>query len=217
MAKEIGIIGLGKFGFFLGEALMDLKQTVIGVDMDTEKIKRAQNVLSQVYQADATDAKALAQLGFLEFSQVVVSVGHSMEASILICLHLKEFGASQVIVKAMSLEHAKILEKMGADKVIIPEHFVAQQFAKRMVIPGFVDYLPMGKGIVLQELPGEKVEGKTLRELNLIKKYGIQVVAIKEGSEYSFIPDADDPLQARDTLILLGREESLKKLYEDLD
>jgi len=211
---EIGIIGLGKFGYFLGQSLTDLGHTVLGIDNDSEKIKRAQDVLTQVYKADATDKAALVQLGLAELTHVIISVGHSMEASILIALHLKELGTQNLWCKAVSTEHEKVLKKVGVDHVIFPERFAAEQLARELVIPGLIDYLPLGKGVILQELRVSKWAGKTLRELDLTNKYGIQVVAIKQTgeAEFKFVPKANTVLTKEHILAVIGKEEAIKDL-----
>jgi len=213
--REIGIIGLGKFGFYLASSLINLGHTVIGIDSSLDKVKRAQDVLTQVYEADATDKEVLYQLGFAELNHVVVSVGHSMEASILISLYLKELNAPDVWCKAISNAHEKVLQKIGVDHVIFPERFAAEQLARNLVVPGLIDYLPMGKGILLKEIKvGRKWEGKTLRDLDLTNRYGIQVIAIrqKEEKEFTFVPRADYPLKQGDVLAIVGREENFKDL-----
>ena len=190
--KEFGIVGLGKFGLSLGQALRGHGQTVIGVDSDHEKVKEAAEILDQVYQADAMHKAALQQLGFGELPEVVVSTGHSMEASILIVMFLKELGCRRVTVKAISLDHEKVLKKVGADKIIFPERYAAEQLAARLAVPGLVDYLPLGRNVVLREFVVEKWEGQTLRNLNLTNVYGMQVVAMRsrDAKEFGFVPRA---------------------------
>jgi len=211
---QVGIIGLGKFGFFLGKSLVELGHEVIGVDVVEDKVRNAQDILTQVFQADSTDASALEQLRIAELPVVVVSVGHSMEASILISLHLKELGAEEVWVKAISPDHEKVLIKVGVDHVIFPERFAARQLARRLVVPGLVDYLPLGTGVMVREIAVEKWAGKTLRELDLPKKYGVQVVATRRNGEedFTFVPRADRKLEKGDVLVFLGSEEDLDKL-----
>lgn len=215
MAKfEIGVIGLGKFGFYLAKALSGLGHKVVGLDNKPERIKRAQEVLTQVYEADATDKSALAQLGFAELNHVIISVGHSMEASILIALYLKELGSPDIWCKAISDDHEKVLLKIGVDHVIFPERFAAEQLARSLVVPGLIDYLPMGKAILLKEIPIDNWEGKTLRELDLTNKYGLQVIAIKHknNKEYTFVPKADQKLKKGDILAIVGKEDNFKDL-----
>lgn len=212
--KEFGIVGLGKFGLSLGQALRGHGQTVIGVDSDHEKVKEAAEILDQVYQADAMHKAALQQLGFGELPEVVVSTGHSMEASILIVMFLKELGCRRVTVKAIGLDHEKVLKKVGADKIIFPERYAAEQLAARLAVPGLVDYLPLGRNVVLREFVVEKWEGQTLRNLNLTNVYGMQVVAMRsrDAKEFGFVPRADTVLQKGDVLAAIGRAENLEKL-----
>ncbi len=212
--KEFGIVGLGKFGLSLGQALREHGQTVIGVDSDHEKVKEAAEILDQTYQADAMHKAVLQQLGFGELPEVVVSTGHSMEASILIVMFLKELGCRRVTVKAISLDHEKVLKKVGADKIIFPERYAAEQLAARLAVPGLVDYLPLGRNVVLREFVVEKWEGQTLRSLDLTNVYGMQVVAMRsrDAKEFGFVPRADTVLQKGDVLAAIGRAENLEKL-----
>lgn len=212
--KEFGVVGLGKFGLSLAKSLMHHGQAVVGVDSDPEKVKVASEVLTQAYQAEAVDKVALKQLGLGELPSVIVSTGQSMEASILITLFLKELGCRSVTVKAMSRDHEKVLRKVGADEVIFPERYAAEQLAAKLAVPGLIDYLPLGTNVILKELTVDRWSGKTLRELNLTNSYGIQVVAVRaaEESQFVFVPKADLPLQKGDVLAVIGRGENLMGL-----
>ncbi|MFO7817273.1 MAG: potassium channel family protein [Thermodesulfobacteriota bacterium] len=215
MAKrEIGIIGLGKFGFFLGKSLTDLGHTILGIDRKQDNIRRSQDVLAHVYEADATDKTALSQLGVADLDEVIISVGQSMEASILICLHLRELGECKLICKAISEDHEKVLRKIGVEEIIFPERFAAAQLARRMAIPGLIDYLPFGEDIVLRELEVHKWEGKSLRDLDLTNEHNIQVVAIKRkgAGQFSFVPQAREELSKGDILAVLGNEDDVDRL-----
>lgn len=212
--KEFGVIGLGKFGLSLASSLMYHGQSVVGVDSDPEKVKAASEILTHAYQAEAVDKVALEQLGFPELSEVIVSTGHSMEASILITLFLKELGCGSVTVKAMSRDHEKVLRKVGADAVIFPERYAAEQLAAKLAVPGLIDYLPLGTNVILKELTVERWAGKSLRELNLTNAFGIQVVAVKALGEkqFVFVPKADLPLRKGDVLAVIGRGENVLDL-----
>ena len=213
MAKklEVGIIGLGKFGFALAQRLVELGHSVVGVDGDERAIRRAQSILAQVYQADAEDKEALEQLGFKDLDHVIVSVGHSMEASILVAMNLQELKVPKVWVKAMSEEHQKVLDRLGVDMVVFPEQYVARQLAYRLAVPGLLDYLALGEGIMVREVKVDKWAGQTLRDLNLPSTHNIQVVAVKSSGaeEFSFVPRADVPLKEGDVLVLLGKSENV--------
>ena len=211
---QVCIIGLGKFGFHLGRCLVELGRPVLGVDGNAEKVKNAQNVFTQVYQLDAKDKRALAQIHVEEMSHVVVSVGHSMEASILISLYLKELGVPQVWVKAISGDHEKLLHKIGVDNVFIPERFAAKNMAHQLASPGLIEYLPMDKDVALKEIGIDDWAGRTLRQLDLTNKHQVQVIARKRVGEdhYSFIPRADEELRQGDKLVIVGREDRLTRL-----
>ncbi len=215
MAKEqIGVIGLGKFGFKFGQTLMNLGQEVLGIDSDPEKIKLAQDTFTQVYEADATIKAALEQIGLEDFSHVLVSVGDDIAASTMISMYLKELGIPKVWVKATNTDHEKLLHKVGADEVIIPEHLAANQLANRIAKPGFIEYLPFDKNMVLEEFTVDKWDGKKLKEIDLTNRYNVQIIAIKRAEEtlFAFIPKADDVLQAGDTIVVIGPTEQMERL-----
>jgi len=208
---QIGIIGLGKFGYHLGKNLMDMGHQVLGLDADPEKVRDAQNVFTQVYQLEAMDKKALEQIRIADMAHVVVSVGHSMEASILISLYLKELGVPKIWVKAVSTDHEKILRRIGVDEVFIPERYAAKQLAHRLANPGLIEFLPMDQQVAIKELTVESWAGKTLRQLALTNTFGVQVIAYRLHGEkhYSYIPKADEPLRQGDFLVVVGNEKKL--------
>ncbi len=210
---EVGIIGLGKFGSALAEFLSELGHTVIGVDGSSNATKKAAEFLSQTYQADATDDVVLKQLRFMDLDKVVVSVGKSMETSILIVLNLQEMGVKKLAVKAISHEHAVVLRRLGVETVIQPERDAASQFAHRIANPGMLDLLPLGGNILLQELVVHNWAGKSLIDLGLTS-FGVMVVAAKKkgDEEYEFVPPADRTLEEGDILVAIGKESDLLKL-----
>lgn len=212
--KEIGVIGLGKFGFGMAKTLVELGDSVIGVDISDSNVKRAQEILSQVYVADGRDKGALKQLGFGDLPHVVVSIGDSLEASVLITLNLKELAVPQVWVKALSEDHEKILYRLGADYVVFPERYVANQLAHRIAVPGLLNYFSLGGGIVLQELTVDKWADHPLMELDLPKKHDVQIVAVKRTGEngFSFVPRADTVLRKGDVVVVIGQEKSMGEL-----
>lgn len=215
MAKtEVGVIGLGKFGACLAQTLVELGAQVVGVDKSDANVKNAQEFLTQVYVADGTDKTALKQLGFEELPVVVVSIGHSMEASILITLNLKELGVDRIWVKALSREHEKILYRLGADYVAFPERFVAKQLAHRLAVPGLLNYLSLGGGVVLEEIKVDKWAGKELRELDLPNKHKVQIVAVKRQGEreFSFVPGATTILEQGDRVMVIGDKDKMGEL-----
>ena len=215
MAKlRIGVIGLGKFGFRFGAALVQLGHEVVGVDSNPESVRKARHVFTQVYQAEAADKKVLDQIGFAELNHVTVSVGDSIAASTMISMYLKEMGIPTVWVKAVNTDHEKLLRKIGVDEVIIPELMAAAQFANRLAIPGFIEYLPFDQEVSLQEVALKEWAGKSLRQITLANRFSIQVIAVKRAGmkKFRFIPKADELLQAGDALVLIGPNDQLSNI-----
>ena len=212
--SDIGIIGLGKFGFQFVQTIVELGRKVIGVDSSPENIKKAQHVIPYVYQTDAADKEALQQLGFGDMGHVLVSVGDSIAASSMISMYLKELGVPQVWVKAINSDHQKLLLKIGVDEVFIPEHLAARQLANRVAMPGFISELPFAPDMSIKELVVQRWAGKTLRQIDLTNRYNVQVISIKKKGrhKFSFIPKADLTLEAEDTMMVIGYNVSLAKL-----
>lgn len=212
-SKEIGIIGLGKFGMQLGASLTELGHKVIGIDMDPEKARLAQDSFTQAYVANATEKNALIQLQFQDLDTVAVSVGEAMDTSILVTLNLHELGVKNIIAKAISPAHRRVLKRLGAHHVVQPEIDVARHTAHRLSTPGLLDFLPVGGGVLLQELVVDKWDGKSLIELNL-RNGGVLVAAVRRppDKEYSFVPDPSLPLAKGDRLLIIGKEKAVADL-----
>lgn len=209
--KEVGVIGLGKFGLAIATALTELGIKVVGVDINREYVRRAQDVLAHVFEADATDEKALSQMGFQDLERVIVSTGDSMEASILVVLNLQTVGVKNIWVKAVSEAHERVLYKLGVPFVVFPEAFVAFQLAHRLASPGLHEYFGLGKDVATREIVVDEWTGKTLRELDLTNTYHVQVIAFRQAgeSEFQFVPRADRKLVEGDVLVLLGKTENV--------
>lgn len=211
---EVGVIGLGKFGYSLAEALKELGHDVVGIDNDMDKVRRAQAILNQVYQADGTDKAALRQLGVQELDYVVVSIGNAMGPSILVAMNLLELEVKKAWIKAMSEEHERVLNRLGVDYVIFPEQDVARQLAHRLAVPGLLEYLPLGSGVMVSEVTVDAWTGKSIRDLALPSTMSVQIVALKQvgEEEFSFVPRAGTILAAGDILVLLGKGEDIASI-----
>lgn len=211
--KEIGIIGLGKFGMQLGTSLAGLGHKVIGLDMDPEKVRQAQENFTQAYVANAVEKTALTQLQFQDLDIVAVSVGEAMDTSILVTLNLQELGVKNIIAKAISPAHVKVLDRIGAHHVVQPEIDVAKHTAHRLSNPGLLDFLPVGGGVLVQELLVNEWEGKSLIDLNLPNR-GVLVAAIHRiiDKEYVFVPDPSQFLSKGDKLLVIGKEKAVAEL-----
>lgn len=206
MKKQIGIIGLGKFGLEFGKQLISYGHEVLGIDPNPEKVKAAQRILTQVFEADAMNKEALEQIRIHDLEYVLVSVGDAIAESVMISLYLKELQVQKVFAKAIHRDHEKLLYKIGVDEVIIPEFMAAKQVASRIAIPGFIEFLPFDRTMVVKELVIDKWAGKNLKELELTRKYSIQVIAVqrKEEQQYRYVPNADYAFQKGDVLVAVG-------------
>ena len=212
---KFAVIGLGSFGSNVAKTLYEKGNEVLAVDKDKEIVEEFKTVVSHAVNMDAADKENLQALGIQEMDVVVVSLGPEMEASILTVLYLHEMGAKQIIAKALTEDHAKILESVGATEIIHPEKDMAVKTAVRLTSPNVLEYLPLLSGIGIQEIaPPERFIGKSLKELDIRNKYGIQVIAIKEviAEKTTFIPKADFVIKDSDILIVMGEEKQLAKI-----
>ncbi len=211
---EIGIIGLGKFGLQMARTLEQLGHHVIGIDESEHRVDTAQDVLQTVYRADATQMSTLKSLHFEDLDCVMVSVGQAVEKSLSIVLNLQELNVARIWAKANTVEHRKILQRLGVHNAILPEHDAASLAAHQLCNPGMLDLIPRYGGILVQELTVDRWSGKTLMELNLISKYEVMVIGIRTGSsdEYTFVPPAQTKLERGDVLIVIGRQDSVRGL-----
>jgi trk system potassium uptake protein TrkA len=217
---QIAIIGLGNFGYYLGRELYHRGYDVIGVDSQSSIVQKVKNDLSQAVIADATDKDTLMALGLAQVDLAVVTIGTNMLASILASFHLKEMGVKQVHAKALSEEHELILRRVGVDEVLFPERDLAINLAQRIQNPNMLEYLPSIQDYGIFELENPQgFAGRTLRDLDLINRYGIQVIAIRSGLEdrLSFIPKGDYRIRRGDTFILLGSNADMEKLTKDIE
>ncbi|BCO09526.1 potassium uptake protein TrkA [Desulfolithobacter dissulfuricans] len=207
MKKEIAVIGLGKFGFYFAQTLAELGYKVVGIDNQSAKVQKARDVLAQVYRTDATNKDALEQLGIREMTHVLVSVGDSIAASTMISMYLKELGVEEVWVKAVNPDHQRLLYKVGVDTVIIPEQLAAVHLASKVAIPGFIQYASFDTEMSFQELVVDRWAGKTLKDLDLTNRYGVQVIATRREDEphFQFLPRADYELKKGDRLIVIRK------------
>lgn len=212
---KFAIIGLGSFGSNVAKTLYEKKHEVLAVDTDKEKIEKLKTLVTHAVHMDAAEKDNLSALDIQGMDVVVVSLGPEMEASILTVLYLHELGAQRIVAKALTEDHLKILEAVGATEVIYPEKDMAIKTALRLSNPNILDYLPLLSGIDIQEIaPPEKFLGKSLRELNLRNRFGVQVIAIKEiiAEKTTYMPKADFVIKDSDILILMGEQDQLERI-----
>jgi len=215
LKRTFGVIGLGKFGFYVAKTLSEAGMEVIAMDRDPEKVRQVSDFVTHAYIADALDEKALEESGILTADTVIVSIGTNVEASILIAVMLLKRGVKEVVAKAINPLHGEVLSKLGVSRVVYPEREMAVKLARMLLISGMVAEIPFARGYSIFEIEApERLVGRSLRELDLRKRYGINVLAIKRGEEVLVNPSADDVLAEGDILLVLGSEENVRKMSE---
>jgi trk system potassium uptake protein TrkA len=208
--RTFGVIGLGRFGYHVARTLAQGGAEVIACDVDEEKVREVSEYVSLAYVLDATDAKALKESGIANVDTAVVSIGENIEASILIVVQLKELGVKEVVAKAITPLHGKVLEKLGVDRVVYPEKEMAIRVAHSLLVGEFIEEIPIGEKHSLFELKAfDFMLGKTLRELDIRKRFGVSVLAIKRGENLIVNPMGDEKILPGDILVVLGTTEQL--------
>lgn len=225
MARQFAVIGLGRFGYSVAETLIKKGYEVLAIDSDEAQIEAVSDFATYAVQCDATDERALKAVSVQNVDVAVVSIGENIEASILIVMTLKELGVKEIIAKAVTRLHGKILSNMGVSEVIYPERDAAVRLAHRLIAPNVLEYLELAQGYSIEEIevPGQFV-GKPLKEASIRTAYGINVIAIKRRvtklvrgewknvEEMNVNPDAEDILQKGDVMVIVGKEEDLDRL-----
>ncbi|MGE0082987.1 MAG: TrkA family potassium uptake protein [Desulfococcaceae bacterium] len=217
MKKQFAIIGMGNFGYYLAIHLCGKGHEVLAIDKKPAMIQDIRDHVSQAVVADSTDIKALDSLGIREMDTVVVCIGTNLSDSILTTLNLNDLGVKHLLAKATSDSHARILKKIGAHEIVFPERDQASHLGERLHNPNLLDYLPSIQGYSIVRIPPPKsFLGKALRELNLINRFGVQVVAIrkKDSEDLNIIPTANYELMEDDLMIILGPNDALNQLQK---
>jgi trk system potassium uptake protein TrkA len=211
--RTFGVIGLGRFGYHVARTLAQGGAEVIACDVDEEKVREVSEYVSLAYVLDATDAKALKESGIANVDTAVVSIGENIEASILIVVQLKELGVKEVVAKAITPLHGKVLEKLGVDRVVYPEKEMAIRVAHSLLVGEFIEEIPIGEKHSLFELKAfDFMLGKTLRELDVRRRFGVSVLAIKRGENLIVNPMGDEKILPGDILVVLGTTEQLSSM-----
>ena len=213
--KQFIVIGLGSFGYNLAESLAGLGHEVLAIDQEERKIESIKGNVTHAVCADATDKKILEKFVSGDADAVIIGLDEGMESSTLVALYLKDMGMENVIVKALSDDHAKILKAIGATEIIYPEKDVAVRLAERLSTPNLIEHLPLTPEYSIVEItPPERFIGKTLRELELRKKYGFIVIAVKDilTDTFYLIPGADFKVRENVALMIMGKKKDIERL-----
>ena len=208
--------GLGRFGRSVAVTLEKMGYDVMAMDSDEDAVQDLSDRLGYVVCADCSDEKNLNAIGAGNADVAVVAVG-DLSASLMTTLLLKEMGVKKIVVKALDALHGKMLQKIGADKIIYSENEMGVRVAHNLISPGIVDYIEMENNITILSIhvPTDWV-GKSLIDIDVRKKYNITVVAIKRAGEMLVNPRPDMQMEAQDMLVILGDTESVKRVTVSL-
>lgn len=214
--KQYAVIGLGRFGSSVAKYLAEMGYEVLAVDDNEERVQNLANVVTHAVSADSTDEEAMRSLAIRNFDVVIVAIGQDIQSSILTTLILKDLGVPNIIVKAQSDLHGKVLHKIGADKVVFPERDMGLRVAHQLISPNILEHIELSPdySIVEMQVPSAML-GKSLMQLEFRQKYNCNVLAVKKNGVMDITPRADEPLTAEDILVIVGKNDQLTKLEQD--
>ena len=211
--KTYAVFGLGRYGRAVARELVDNGREVIAIDDDQNIVNDAAAYLPICKCANVTDAEVISQLGIAEIDTVIICMAGNLEASVMAVTLCKEAGVKTVIAKCANEMHQKILLKVGADKVVFPENESGVRLAKNLLSSGFIDMISLSKDVSMIEIDmRDEWVGKNLIELNLRKKYGFNIVAIKKGGKVNVTINPEQVLDSETTLIVIANTAKLGKL-----
>ena len=213
MKHSVVVIGLGRFGSAAARELMELGHEVLAIDDSEAKVNEISPEVTHAVQLDASDEHALRDVGAGDFDHAIVAISSNTEASIFATMALKNLGVDNVIAKAATGLHGRILERVGASRVVYPEREMGQRVGHSFSIPHVLDYIDVAPrfGIVKARPPASFV-GKTLGELDLPGRLSLTPIALRRGSNVTVNPGRDEPIAETDELILIGLDEKLQLL-----
>jgi len=205
----------GRFGSSLAGYLAKMGYEVLAVDENEERVQAVANTVTHAVSANSTDEEAMRALGIRNFDVVVVAIGQDIQSSILTTLILKDLGVPSIIVKAQNELHGKVLHKIGADKVVFPERDMGLRVAHHLISPNILEHIELSPEYSIVEMKAPQVMvGKNLRELDIRAKYNCNVLAVKRGGQMNITPRADEPIQAEDVLVIVGRNDQLTRMEQ---
>ena len=217
MKKLYGVIGLGRFG---GSVCLELAREgfeVLALDRDEDRVNEFKDIAAHAVIGDSMDEQTLIDLGFKNIDHVIVAIGDNVHASILTTLILEELGIKRITVKAQNDYHEKILNKIGADHVVHPERDMGKRIAHSIVASNILDYIEISDEYSVVEVKvGNKMDQKTIQELDVRARFGCNIVAIKRGKDVNVSPMADEVLRHGDILIVIGSDKDISRFEKKL-
>ena len=213
--KSYMVIGLGRFGSEVARRLCELGCEVLAMDTRSDLVQQLSSSVTQAVVGDAQDKEVLRALGARDFDCAIVAIGGDLGASVLITMNLKELGVPYVVCKAHDETHRRVLQKLGADKVVIPEQEYAHRLARSLSSPNVLDYIELSDEYGIMEVPApRKWYGQSLKELDIRAKFGINIIAVKRHGEISAFPAGDYRFVENDVIVVLGGSDTVKTVQK---
>jgi len=214
--RQFAVIGLGRFGTSVARTLFHLGHDVLAIDVNEDRLQYVKHEVTSTAIADTTDVEVLKSLGIRNFDVVVVAIGEDIQSNVMTTLLLKEQGVPFVVAKALNKMHGRVLEKIGADRVVYPERDMGKRVAHNLVSANLVDYFEIASGYRVEEVIAPRwMQGQTLGHLDLRHKYGVTAILLRrpDGS-LDFNPGAETVVSISDVLVLAGSVHDLERLDE---
>ena len=209
--KSYIIIGMGLFGQSLARSLCKLGMEVLAIDVRSDLVQQVSGEVTHAVVGDAQDKEVLRVLGARDFDCAVIAIGDDLAASVLITMNLKELGVPYIVCKAHDSTHRRVLEKLGVDRVLIPEEEYAQRLARSLSSHNVLDYIELSEEYGILELPAPRSwVGKSLKELNIRAKLGVNIIAVESNGKTNVSPAADYIICAGDVMAVLGESYALE-------
>ena len=213
--KSYLVIGLGRFGQAVARQLCDLGAEVLVMDRGADLVQQIAGEVTHAVVGDAQDKDVLRSLGARDFDCAIVAIGDDLAASVLITMNLKELEVPYVVCKAHDEVHRRVLEKLGADRVVIPEKEYAQRLGRSLFSHNVLEYIELSEEYGILEVPAPKAwVGKSLKELNVRAKLGVNIIAVESGNTTNVAPGADYVIRTGDVLAVLGENYALEAVQK---
>ncbi|HKJ94531.1 MAG TPA: TrkA family potassium uptake protein [Gammaproteobacteria bacterium] len=214
---KYAVIGLGSFGSTVALELERLGNEVLGVDQNEEAVNAIADRLAHVVITNVREERNLQELGLVDYDAVVVAIGENLESNILCTIALKQMGVKQVWVKAVTASHHRVLNKLGADRIIHPEHEMGEYVAQALNYPYVLDYIPLGNDYFVVEIEAtEAIAGRTVTDLDLESQYDVRFVALKHGRQPMYEEATGVTLAEGMRLVLVGPLSGLRRFGRSL-
>lgn len=213
--KTYLVIGLGRFGSALARQLCLLGAEVLAMDVRSDLVQQLANDVTHAVVGDAQDKEVLRSLGARNFDCAVIAIGDNLGASVLVTMNLQELGVPYIVCKAHDETHRRVLEKLGVNRVVIPEQEHAQRLGRSLHSHNVLDYIELSADYGILEVPAPKSWiGKSLRELNVRAKLGVNIIAVENGKTTNVSPSADYQIKEGDIMVVLGDNYALEAVQK---